>query len=137
MNRNQLLTVACLTVLAGCGEGQSPETARAQQNAAGAPMPAPAPARGNAPGNPDMSDLAEVDTDGDGRMSRSEWQAKDLPESSFKGLERGRGYVTLQDYRENAAPPGIDLNGDGKVTIAEFREFDRRMAEKIKKGGPR
>ena len=77
---------------------------------------------------------AEVDTNQDGRMSREEWMAKGLPESSFNGFENGRGYVTLEDYQKNPAPPGIDLNEDGKLTVAEFVEFDKIMSEKMKDG---
>lgn len=93
-----------------------------------------------ADGKPDMSELAaQVDTNHDGRMSREEWQAAGLPMSSFNGFEAGRGYVTLHDYQVHDAPPGIDINGDGKVTVAEFQEFDRRMAAgqgAAGKGGP-
>jgi hypothetical protein len=79
--------------------------------------------------NPDMTALARtVDTNGDGKMSRAEWLAQGLPVGSFNMFEQGRGYVTLQDYQTHAAPPGIDLNGDGKLTVAEFKEFDRRGA---------
>lgn len=81
--------------------------------------------------NPDMTEFAtEVDTNGDGKMSRSEWEAKGLPPSSFAGFEKGRGFVTLEDYRSHPAPPGIDLNGDGKLTVAEFKEFDRTRSAK-------
>ena len=85
--------------------------------------------------NPDMTDFAlEVDTDKDGKMSREEWTSKGLPISSFDGFEKGRGFVTLEDYQKNPAPPGIDLNGDGKLTVAEFVEFDKQMSEKMKSG---
>ena len=77
-------------------------------------------------GNPDMSKVAEeVDVNKDGKMSKEEWFGKGLPESSFNMFENGRGYVTLQDYIDNAAPAGIDINGDGYVTVAEFIEFDK------------
>jgi hypothetical protein len=82
--------------------------------------------------NPDMRPLAaQVDTNHDGRMSRAEWRKAGLPMSSFNGFEKGRGYVTLRDYQTHPAPPGIDLNGDGKVTVAEFRAFDRQMSAKM------
>jgi len=78
-----------------------------------------------------MTDFArEVDTNGDGRMSRAEWRAQGLPETSFNGFEKGRDYVTLEDYQTNPAPAGIDLNRDGKLTVAEFKEFDKQMATK-------
>lgn len=82
--------------------------------------------------NPDMTGfVAEVDRNRDGKMSKSEWTAKRLPISSFNMFEKGRGYVTLEDYQKNPAPKGIDLNGDGKLTVVEFREFDKIMAEKM------
>jgi hypothetical protein len=85
--------------------------------------------------NPDFSSVtAEVDTDKDGKMTTAEWKAAGLPESSFKGFEKGRGYVTQDDYANNPAPDGIDINGDGKLTVAEFKEFDKIMSEKMKKG---
>lgn len=77
-------------------------------------------------GNPDFSPVTKaVDTNGDGKMSAEEWFSKGLPESSFNMFENGRGYVTQQDYDENAAPAGIDINGDGKLTVEEFIEFDK------------
>lgn len=89
------------------------------------------------PHNPDMRELAaQVDTNHDGRLSRAEWQKAGLPMTSFNGFEKGRGYVTLRDYQTHPAPPGIDLNGDGKVTVDEFRAFDRQMSAKMGKGPP-
>lgn len=92
---------------------------------------------GEKPRNPDMRALAaQVDTNRDGRLSRAEWQKAGLPMTSFNGFEKGRGYVTLRDYQTHPAPPGIDLNGDGKVTVEEFRAFDRQMAAKMGKNPP-
>jgi hypothetical protein len=86
-------------------------------------------------GNPDMSLItAAVDTDKDGRMTRAEWTAQSLPESSFNGFEKGRGYVTQLDYEATAAPPGIDGNGDGKLTVEEFKAFDAKMSAQMKDG---
>lgn len=88
------------------------------------------------PDNPDFSPVTEaVDTDGDGRMSRAEWQSAGLPESSFNMFENGRGYVTQTDYDVNAAPEGIDLDGDGRLTVEEFIVFDRTMSANMPPGG--
>lgn len=86
--------------------------------------------------NPDVSEfVAEVDADKDGKMTKAEWKAKGLPETSFNGFEKGRGYVTQEDYEKNAAPAGIDANNDGKLTVAEFVAFDKEMAARMKSGG--
>ena len=87
--------------------------------------------------NPDMTGFAaEVDADGNGEMSRAEWEAKGLPDSSFNMFEQGRGFVTLEDYQVNAAPAGIDMDGDGKLTVAEFVEFDAQMSANMPEGAP-
>jgi hypothetical protein len=99
-------------------------------------QPAGPPSLGDPSKNPDMTKFAaEVDTNHDGKLSRTEWEAQGLPASSFKMFEKGRGYVTLEDYQTHAAPPGIDINGDGFVTVAEFKEFDRK-GPPGKKGPP-
>lgn len=89
-----------------------------------------APAQGGkTSGNPDFSAVTKaVDTNGDGKMSRAEWTGKGLPTSSFDMFEKGRDYVTQKDYEENAAPSGIDINGDGKLTVEEFVQFDKSMS---------
>lgn len=140
MKHRILLVAAPLLALTACN---------AEPNAEKAQTPAPAPSQtppqagpahetggpppmGDPANNPDMTALAkEVDTDGNGELSRAEWRAKGLPESSFNMFEKGRGFVTLGDYQANAAPPGIDINGDGTLTIAEFIAFDRQMAAKM------
>ena len=86
--------------------------------------------------NPDMRAFAaQVDTNHDGKMSLAEWQAAGLPMSSFNMFENKRGYVTLADYQTHAAPAGIDLNGDGVLTIEEFKEFDKKMSARMPPGG--
>ena len=93
---------------------------------------ASAQAQGDPASNPDFSPVtAAVDTNKDGKMSRAEWEAAGLPDSSFNMFEQERGYVTQEDYEKNAAPAGIDINGDGKLTVEEFIEFDKSMS-----GGP-
>ncbi|MDE2043263.1 MAG: hypothetical protein KGJ05_09330 [Alphaproteobacteria bacterium] len=89
------------------------------------------------PGNPDFTPVVQaVDTNHDGQMSRAEWAAAGLPWSSFNMFEKGRGYVTQEDYDTNAAPRGIDINGDGKLTVEEFKAFDKMMSAKMKNGPP-
>jgi hypothetical protein len=69
--------------------------------------------------------IAAIDTNGDGRMSYEEWHAKGMPDSSWKMLNKD-GYITKAIMLANGPPDGIDLNGDGVLTLAEFLEFDRR-----------
>lgn len=112
-------------LLAGCQQDVA-EPANGDAGTTAEAPPAGPPPMGDPADNPDMTGFAaEVDTDGNGEMSRAEWEAQGLPNSSFDMFEKGRGFVTLQDYQENAAPPGIDINEDGKVTVAEFVEFDK------------
>ena len=78
--------------------------------------------------------IAAVDTNKDGRMSLAEWQAAGLPMSSFNGLNQG-GYVTEKMMMAEGAPDGININGDGVLTLAEFLEFDKAMSRKMAAGG--
>ena len=72
--------------------------------------------------------FAEVDANHDGCISEAEWFAAKLPKSAWTILKDSKSCVTVQRMHEVAPPPGIDLNGDGKLTAEEFREFDRRGA---------
>lgn len=69
-----------------------------------------------------------VDTNHDGCISHQEWLAAGLPESSYQGLKDKDGCVTLARMQAEPAPPGIDLDGDGKLTVDEFREFDKKFS---------
>lgn len=121
-----LAMVVCATSLTAC-----------QKQAAIPPAAAPSAAAAVA-GNPDMSQItAAVDADSDGRLTQAEWLAQGLPASSFNGMARGRGYVTQHDYEINAAPPGIDGNADGVLSVEEFRAFDRRMNAQMPAVGTR
>lgn len=138
MKSKSLNLLGAALVLAGCsGQPATQPSGDHSEAATGAGSEAgPPPLNGDPSKNPDMTGLAaQVDTNDDGRMSAAEWKAQGLPESSFNMFEKGRGYVTLNDYRTNAAPPGIDINGDGTLTAAEFKQFDREMTAKMK-GNP-
>jgi EF hand len=125
MKRPAIGALVAATLLSACQPSGEP-----------APSPETGAAMGDPANNPDMTGLAaEVDADGNGEMSRAEWTAKGLPESSFNMFENGRGFVTLEDYQTNTAPPGIDMDGDGKVTVAEFVAFDQQMAAQMQAEG--
>lgn len=80
--------------------------------------------------------LKAVDTNRDGCMSHQEWRSAGLPESSYQGLKDGNQCVTLARMKAEPAPDGIDLNGDGKLTVEEFRAFDKKMAPLMKNRPP-
>ena len=77
--------------------------------------------------------VAEVDKNEDGCMSHEEWSGLGLPESSYNMLAK-EGCVTKQAMIDEAPPDGIDLNGDGALTVAEMKEFDQKMSGG--RGGP-
>ncbi|USX12365.1 hypothetical protein NHH88_22065 [Oxalobacteraceae bacterium OTU3CAMAD1] len=70
----------------------------------------------------------EVDADHDGCMSKTEWMAAGAPVSAYKVLVDAKGCVTRAKMLATAPPPGVDLNGDGKLTLREMKEFDAKMA---------
>jgi hypothetical protein len=72
-----------------------------------------------------------IDTNKDGKLSHEEWRAQGLPESSFAGLSKGKGYILPDDWRADEPPPGIDKNGDCVITLEEFRAFDKEMRAKM------
>lgn len=71
--------------------------------------------------------IAEIDHNHDGCASRAEWRRAGAPMSSFEGLKDGRGCVTAAHMATVPAPEGIDTNGDGRLTLAEMKAFDKKM----------
>lgn len=114
----------CLLLGACSGTGPARETAAAPAPPAGGPPPMMAPR------SLDISPyVAEVDADGDGCMTYEEWVVKaGAPLSSYDMLKNGQGCVTFERMFNESAPGGIDANGDGRLTLAEMKEFDKRMA---------
>ncbi|MCA0242149.1 MAG: TonB-dependent receptor [Proteobacteria bacterium] len=72
--------------------------------------------------------FSEVDLDGDGCATREEWQRAGAPMSSYEMLKDARGCVTVEAMSKVPAPDGIDTNGDGRLTLAKMKAFDKKMA---------
>lgn len=69
-----------------------------------------------------------VDRNDDGCMSADEWFGAGLPRSAYLGLRNEAGCVTEAAMKRTAPPGGIDLNGDGKLTVDEMIEYDRKAS---------
>jgi len=77
--------------------------------------------------------VAELDTDKDGCISHTEWIAPGLGEFHFQALSgqaEKNDCVTKRELLIGDPPDGIDLNGDGYLTVSEMIEFT-----KISSGG--
>lgn len=72
--------------------------------------------------------LQEVDRNHDGCATEAEWRRAGAPLSSFDMLKNAQGCVTLERMNREPAPEGIDTNGDGRLTLAEMKAFDKKMA---------
>lgn len=72
--------------------------------------------------------LRAVDSNRDGCATRDEWQRAGAPMSSYEMLKDARGCVTETVMAKTPAPDGIDTNRDGRLTLAEMKAFDKKMA---------
>jgi Ca2+-binding EF-hand superfamily protein len=78
----------------------------------------------------------QVDTSGDGKISRDEF-TDFMIEEAFVGYDKdGKGYVTLEEYVAGGGTKDafrkINKSGSGKVTLAEAKSSDlvrRQMAQ--------
>jgi hypothetical protein len=105
--------------------------------AQGAPPPGNPPVSRVKKAVPDHSPLiAKVDKNKDGCMSHEEWQTAGLPESAWKVISPNakNGCVNEQVMLATGGPDGIDLNGDGKLTLEEFIEFDKKGSAQMSGG---
>jgi len=87
----------------------------------------------------DVNPLVDaLDQKKDNHITHEEWVAAGAPESSWKAFTSAshKDYVTREEFQKGPAPNGIDLNCDGKVTIEEFRAFDKMMSAKMKNMKP-
>ena len=96
--------------------------------------PAPAPAGKKTPPLDIRPFVQEVDRNHDGCMSAQEWKAAGAPQSAYNMLKDERGCVTEARMNATAPPDGIDLNHDGKVTLAEMKAFDKKGPPRPKAG---
>ncbi len=70
----------------------------------------------------------EVDRNHDGCITQAEWRKTGAPASAYDMLKDAAGCVSVAAMQRTEAPDGIDTNGDGKLTLAELKAFDRKMA---------
>jgi len=68
-----------------------------------------------------------VDTNHDGCMSLKEWKAAGAPMSAYRSLSNADGCVTYEKMMNTQPPPGIDANGDGRLTLAEMIAYAKKM----------
>ena len=77
--------------------------------------------------------ITSIDVNRDSCASHAEWRRVGAPESAYQMLKDGKGCVTVERMNAETPPPGIDTNGDGKVTLAELRAFDKLMSAQMKR----
>lgn len=72
---------------------------------------------GGAPGgNPDI--VGDWDTDGDGKVTKSEWQRSDALFTEYD--KNGNGVIDSDERPQMPTKELMDADGDGKVSEAEF-----------------
>lgn len=76
--------------------------------------------------------ITALDRNHDGCVSRAEWSRGGAPESAYLMLKNEKGCVTLARMNSESPPPGIDTNGDGTVTLAKLKAFDKKMSAQMK-----
>ena len=139
--RFPILTPAAILLALAVPAANAANAASSQETAAPAKKP-PAAASQQAPASGPQR-LAQLDTDHDGKVSRSEWKGNDI---SFAMLDRnGDGFLTADELSPPSPPPvrvdpnvvrarqekifrWMDANHDGRITKAEWREDAAKFA---------
>jgi hypothetical protein len=113
-------------------------------SAQNAPGGAQAGAQGSAQGGHPSTDvqlkgnkfLAQVDTNKDGKISKEEWKALDLPDAVFTRMDTDKdGFLTLNELEANWYPGTLDSNKDGILTVDKMKAFDAKMKSQQSSGG--
>jgi hypothetical protein len=117
-----LFLTASFAFAQGAPGGSAPAKASAQKTC---------PPYDDAKMKADATQIADaIDKNKDGRMTQEEWLAAGAPENSFKYFmakdKDKKGYVTREVYLAETPPDGLDANCDGKLTLKEFQDFDRK-----------
>jgi hypothetical protein len=132
MKKILFFAFVCLTFTASSSFAQGMPGGSAPAKAAGA-ADKTCPPYDNTTMKADTSPIADViDKNRDGKITHEEWQAAGAPENSFNYFmakdEDKKGYVTRPEFLNEAPPDGLDANCDGKMTIKEFQDFDKKQS---------
>ncbi len=110
----------------------------------GAPAGGPGgPSQGNlTSAKVDMTPVYEaMDTNKDGKVDKAEWLASGMTQDSYdklftQMLDKDKdGYLTKADILAAIPMFEVDTNKDGKVSIEEFVEANKKAAEQMAAGG--
>ncbi len=65
-----------------------------------------------------------LDADNDDKLTRSEWLTASLPEGLLAIVDSNRdGSISLAEMNSVNSRKSVDANGDGQVTLDEFKAF--------------
>jgi hypothetical protein len=78
--------------------------------------------------------LKQVDTNGDGAMTKEEWKKAGLADIPFGFCDADRDEkLTRKEMGECKLPEVMDIDQDGVLTVNEMIEFDKKLAAAPKK----
>jgi len=76
----------------------------------------------------------QIDTNGDGAMSKEEWKAAGLEEVPFNFCDADKDErLSGKEMTDCKMPEAMDADSDGILTVSEMIEFDKRIAAAPKK----